>query len=54
MAGGMFAGHNQCEGEIIEKNGKKFKLFYGMSSRTAMEMHAGELNYLHRYMLFYF
>lgn len=45
MAGGMFAGHDQCEGELIEKNGKKFKLFYGMSSRTAMEKHAGTLNY---------
>ncbi|XP_018568103.1 GMP reductase 1-like [Anoplophora glabripennis] len=41
MAGGMFSGHDQCEGDIIEKNGKKFKLFYGMSSSTAMEKHAG-------------
>ncbi|XP_060526189.1 GMP reductase 1-like [Cylas formicarius] len=41
MAGGMFAGHDQCDGEVIEKNGKKFKLFYGMSSQTAMERHAG-------------
>ncbi|KAL1512554.1 hypothetical protein ABEB36_002133 [Hypothenemus hampei] len=41
MAGGMFAGHDQCEGEIIERNGKKFKLFYGMSSSTAMLKHAG-------------
>lgn len=42
MAGGMFAGHDQCGGEIIEKDGKKFKLFYGMSSNTAMEKHAGK------------
>lgn len=42
MAGGMFAGHDQCEGDVIEKNGKKFKLFYGMSSRTAMDKHAGK------------
>ncbi|KAJ8944939.1 hypothetical protein NQ318_013087 [Aromia moschata] len=41
MAGGMFAGHDQCEGDVIEKNGKKYKLFYGMSSNTAMEKHAG-------------
>ncbi|KAF7284491.1 GMP reductase 1-like [Rhynchophorus ferrugineus] len=41
MAGGMFAGHDQCDGETIEKDGKKFKLFYGMSSSTAMEKHAG-------------
>ncbi|ENN78280.1 GMP reductase 1 [Dendroctonus ponderosae] len=41
MAGGMFAGHDQCGGEVIEKNGKKFKLFYGMSSCTAMKKYAG-------------
>ncbi|XP_056638866.1 GMP reductase 1-like isoform X1 [Diorhabda sublineata] len=41
MAGGMFAGHDECDGEVIEKDGKKFKLFYGMSSSTAMEKHAG-------------
>lgn len=41
MAGGMFAGHDQCDGEVIEKNGKKYKLFYGMSSSMAMEKHSG-------------
>lgn len=41
MLGGMFAGHDQCAGEIMEKNGKKVKLFYGMSSDTAMKKHAG-------------
>lgn len=41
MLGGMFAGHDQCAGEIIEKNGKKVKLFYGMSSDTAMKKHSG-------------
>ncbi|GCB70382.1 hypothetical protein scyTo_0008562 [Scyliorhinus torazame] len=41
MLGGMFAGHDQCAGEIIEKNGKKVKLFYGMSSDTAMKKHVG-------------
>ncbi|KAI6221413.1 GMP reductase [Aphelenchoides fujianensis] len=30
-------------GEIIEKNGKKFKLFYGMSSDTAMKKHHGSV-----------
>lgn len=44
MAGGMFAGHDQCSGEVIEKNGKKFKLFYGMSSATAMQKHMGNCN----------
>lgn len=42
MAGAMFSGHDQCDGDIIEKNGKKFKLFYGMSSDTAMKKHAGK------------
>lgn len=41
MAGGMFAGHDQCGGEVTERDGKKFKLFYGMSSNTAMQKHAG-------------
>jgi GMP reductase len=41
MLGGMFAGHDECEGEIIERDGKKFKRFYGMSSRIAMERYAG-------------
>merc|ERR1712100_751815 len=37
MAGGMFPAHDASGGEIIEKDGKKYKLFYGMSSSTAME-----------------
>ncbi|XP_078061937.1 GMP reductase 2-like, partial [Mustelus asterias] len=41
MLGGMFSGHSQCGGETIEKNGKKYKMFYGMSSETAMRKHAG-------------
>lgn len=42
MVGGMFAGHEQSGGELIVKDdGKKYKLFYGMSSTTAMKKHAG-------------
>ena len=41
MLGGMFAGHTESGGELIEENGEEFKLFYGMSSETAMEKHAG-------------
>lgn len=42
MAGGMFAGHDQCGGEVVTKSdGKKVKLFYGMSSFTAMLKHSG-------------
>ncbi|XP_036358500.1 GMP reductase 2 isoform X3 [Octopus sinensis] len=43
MIGGMLAGHTESGGEMIEKNGKKFKLFYGMSSATAMQKHAGHV-----------
>jgi GMP reductase len=41
MLGGMFAGHTESGGELIERNGEKFKLFYGMSSQTAMKKHSG-------------
>lgn len=41
MLGGMFAGHDESGGKLIEINGKKFKQFYGMSSETAMKQHAG-------------
>jgi len=42
MIGGLFAGHDQSGGKLIEKeNGDKVKLFYGMSSSTAMNKHAG-------------
>jgi GMP reductase len=41
MLGGMLAGHDQNPGEIIEENGKKYKVFYGMSSATAMEKYYG-------------
>ena len=41
MLGGMLAGHDQCEGKVIEEDGEKFVTFYGMSSDTAMEKHSG-------------
>lgn len=41
MLGGMLAGHDESGGELIERNGQQFKLFYGMSSATAMENYAG-------------
>ncbi|XP_052815972.1 GMP reductase 2-like [Mya arenaria] len=41
MLGGMFAGHEESGGEMVEQNGKKYKIFYGMSSATAMKKHAG-------------
>lgn len=41
MLGGMFAGHDESGGQILERNGRQFKVFYGMSSKTAMEKHSG-------------
>jgi len=41
MLGGMLAGHTESGGELIEVNGEKFKQFYGMSSKTAMDKHSG-------------
>tara|TARA_Y100001972_G_C7654665_1_gene329542 strand:+ start:1083 stop:2120 length:1038 start_codon:yes stop_codon:yes gene_type:complete len=41
MMGSMFAGHNECAGDLIEENGKSYKLFYGMSSDTAMNKFKG-------------
>jgi GMP reductase len=41
MLGGMFAGHEECEGDIITENGKEYMEFYGMSSSTAMKKYTG-------------
>lgn len=41
MMGGMLAGHDESGGELIERDGKQVKIFYGMSSDTAMKKHAG-------------
>jgi len=41
MLGGMFAGHDESGGQLVERDGQHFKLFYGMSSDTAMKKHAG-------------
>lgn len=43
MVGGQFAGHDENPGEIIEENGKKMKLFYGMSSEKAQEKYYGSM-----------
>ncbi len=43
MLGGMFAGHDECGGDVIEVKGKKYKRFYGMSSAEAMNKHYGEV-----------
>ncbi|PCQ12915.1 GMP reductase, partial [Klebsiella pneumoniae] len=41
MLGGMLAGHEESGGTIVEENGEKFMLFYGMSSESAMTRHVG-------------
>ena len=41
MLGGMLAGHDECEGTVVEEKGEKFMLFYGMSSESAMKRHVG-------------
>jgi len=44
MMGGIFSGHDENPGEIIEEDGNKYKLFYGMSSSKAMMKHYGKIN----------
>lgn len=44
MVGGQFAGHDQNPGEVIEEDGKYYKMFYGMSSHKAQETHYGVIN----------
>ena len=43
MLGGMLAGHEQCDGELKEIDGQLYKVFYGMSSETAMHKYYGEV-----------
>jgi GMP reductase len=45
MVGGAFSGHDENPGEIIiNPDGSKSKLFYGMSSSHAMNKHYGGMN----------
>jgi GMP reductase len=41
MLGGMLAGHAESGGEPLERDGVQYRRFYGMSSKAAMEKHAG-------------
>ena len=41
MLGSMLAGHTESGGKLIEENDKKYKIFYGMSSDTAMNRYYG-------------
>lgn len=40
----MLAGHEESGGSTVEIEGKKYKQFYGMSSKTAMDKHTGGMN----------
>jgi len=37
MLGGMLAAHDECEGELVQEGNENYKIFYGMSSRSAQE-----------------
>ena len=41
MLGGMLAGHDECAGEEVLEGDTRYKVFYGMSSDTAMNKHSG-------------
>jgi GMP reductase len=43
MSGSMFAAHDESGGELItdESTGKQYKIYYGMSSTTAMNKYSG-------------
>jgi GMP reductase len=43
MCGGVFSGHDENPGELIEDGGQAYKLFYGMSSEHAMKKHYGAM-----------
>ncbi|OQV18220.1 GMP reductase 2 [Hypsibius exemplaris] len=45
MLGGMLSGHDESGGEVMQDGdtGRKYKTFYGMSSRTAMDKHSTKL-----------
>jgi GMP reductase len=44
MAGGIFSGTVESEGDIIEENGQQYKIFYGMSSKKAMAKYSGGID----------
>ena len=44
MLGSILAGHDESSGVEVDEGGEKFKVFYGMSSDTAMNKHYGGVN----------
>ena len=47
MLGGMLAGHAECGGEVIEKDGAQFCQFYGMSSGYGGGAHLAFMDCFH-------
>lgn len=41
MSGSMFAGHEESGGQLVQEGSKSYKVFYGMSSETAMDKYSG-------------
>jgi GMP reductase len=43
MSGSMFAAHDESGGDLVtdENTGKQYKIYYGMSSTTAMNKYSG-------------
>ncbi len=42
MFGSMFSGYDQSGGELVERNGQKFKEYFGSSSNKAMQQFYGQ------------
>jgi IMP dehydrogenase len=45
MCGNMFAGTNEAPGKIVEKDGKKYKEYRGMGSKSVIESASGKERY---------
>ncbi|AYV77790.1 MAG: GMP reductase [Edafosvirus sp.] len=41
MLGSMLSGHDESAGDVVIEDDKKYKVFYGMSSSTAMNKYSG-------------
>lgn len=44
MMGSMFSGYDQSEGDVIEEDGKKYKIHFGSSSDTALKKFYGKVD----------
>jgi len=44
MSGSLFAGCDESSGEIVDRDGKLYKMYYGMSSKLAQDKHFGGMS----------